>query len=203
MNVKKTLESIKLLLSGEEVEVKLESKLLIDGVTVIEADSFEEKASIFIVTETENVPLPVGTYEFEDGMTIVVEEEGTIASVVMPETEEEVVEEEVESELSKETVEEIIKDAPEVNFVTLEDFNSAINDMKTQFNSLKEQFELNKVELTDKDTEIETLKTDLAKLPATTKITRAPEIVLSRQSNINNGKGKTAFDSILNRINKN
>jgi hypothetical protein len=65
---------------------------LVDGNTVIEADSFEPGASVMIVVpEGEPVPLEVGNYELEDGRVLIVEEVGMIASIEeMPkETEEE------------------------------------------------------------------------------------------------------------------
>ncbi len=64
------------------MEVKLEQMKLMDGVTVLEADSFEAGNEVFIVTEDEQkIPLPVGEYEFEDGRLLIVIEEGVISEV--------------------------------------------------------------------------------------------------------------------------
>jgi hypothetical protein len=88
--IKDALKTIKTFLG---MEVKLEQMKLIDGNTVIEADSFEPGASVMIVVpEGEPVPLEVGKYELEDGRLLVIEEVGIIASIEeMPkeETEEE------------------------------------------------------------------------------------------------------------------
>lgn len=88
--IKDALKTIKTFLG---MEVKLEQMKLIDGNTVIEADSFEPGASVMIVVpEGEPIPLEVGKYELEDGRLLVVEEKGMIASIEeMPkeETEEE------------------------------------------------------------------------------------------------------------------
>lgn len=88
--IKDALKTIKTFLG---MEVKLEQMKLIDGNTVIEADSFEPGASVMIVVpEGEPVPLEVGKYELEDGRLLVIEEVGVIASIEeMPkeETEEE------------------------------------------------------------------------------------------------------------------
>jgi len=77
--IKDALKTIKTFLG---MEVKLEQMKLIDGNTVIEADSFEPGASVMIVVpEGEPVPLEVGKYELEDGRLLVVEEKGMIASI--------------------------------------------------------------------------------------------------------------------------
>ena len=77
--IKDALKTIKTFLG---MEVKLEQMKLIDGNTVIEADSFEPGASVMIVVpEGEPVPLEVGKYELEDGKVLVVEEVGIIAAI--------------------------------------------------------------------------------------------------------------------------
>ena len=84
------------------MEVKLEQRKLEDGVTIVEADSFEPGEEIMIVTEDEQmIPLPVGDYKMEDGQILVVSEEGIIAEI-KAEEEEEVVEEEAQSEEKEE-----------------------------------------------------------------------------------------------------
>lgn len=89
--IKDALKTIKTFLG---MEVKLEQMKLIDGNTVIEADSFEPGASVMIVVpEGEPVPLEVGKYELEDGKVLVVEEKGMIASIEEMPKEEEVEEE--------------------------------------------------------------------------------------------------------------
>ena len=84
---------------GFSEEVKLEQQTLENG-TVIEADSFEAGSEVFIVTEDEQVALPIGEYELEDGRMLVVAEEGLIAEMKEAGEEEEVEEEveEVEAE---------------------------------------------------------------------------------------------------------
>lgn len=89
--IKDALKTIKTFLG---MEVKLEQMKLIDGNTVIEADSFEPGASVMIVVpEGEPVPLGVGKYELEDGRLLVVEEKGMIAAI------EEMPKEDVEEEM--------------------------------------------------------------------------------------------------------
>jgi len=63
-----------------QAKVELEEMKLENG-TIIEADSFASGESVFIVTEDEKVPMPIGEYTLEDGKSLIVEEEGVIASV--------------------------------------------------------------------------------------------------------------------------
>jgi hypothetical protein len=89
--IKDALKTIKTFLG---MEVKLEQMKLIDGNTVIEADSFEVGASVqILVPDSEPMPLGAGKYELEDGRLLVVEEDGMIASI------EEMPKEEVDEEM--------------------------------------------------------------------------------------------------------
>ena len=66
----------------ETVETKVElAKATLENGTVIEAESFEAGKEVFIITEEENVALPVGEYTLDDGKILKVEEEGIIASI--------------------------------------------------------------------------------------------------------------------------
>lgn len=72
------LNQVKELL-GMEAELTEEVKLAqikLENGTVIEAESFESEQPVFIVTEEERVPLPMGQYDLEDGKILVIEEEG-------------------------------------------------------------------------------------------------------------------------------
>ena len=99
--IKDALKTIKTFLG---MEVKLEQMKLIDGNTVIEADSFEPGASVMIVVpEGEPVPLEVGKYELEDGRLLVIEEVGVIAAIEeMPKEETEEEEMPVEADVTPE-----------------------------------------------------------------------------------------------------
>jgi hypothetical protein len=150
-----TINKIKALLG---MEVKLEQMMLIDGTTILEANAFEMDNEVFIVTEDEQkIPLPIGEYELENGMILVVAVEGIIAEIkeavveeVAPETEAPEVEVEVEAEAAaptaKKTIESIVK----------ETFFSEIEALKTENNELKAKLELlSKVdEVTEEVTEL-------------------------------------------------
>ena len=92
------------------MEVKLETAKLADGVTVIEAETFAPENEVFIVMDEERVPLAPGEYELEDGRTLVVEVEGIIAQIgeqaedVVAEDEDEEKEEELEKDDKPKTI---------------------------------------------------------------------------------------------------
>ena len=79
MNTNDMIEKIKDVLNLSE-EVKLEQQTLENG-AVLEAEAFEAGKEVFIVTEDEKVALPVGNYKLVDGESLIVEEEGIIASI--------------------------------------------------------------------------------------------------------------------------
>jgi hypothetical protein len=87
------------------MEVNLEQMMLIDGVTKIEADFFEAGAEVFVVTEDEQkIALPIGEYELENGMMMVITEEGIISEVKEKQAEEEPTATEVEQpEMAQDT----------------------------------------------------------------------------------------------------
>lgn len=101
----KTTEMLKRIQTLLNTRVELEDRKLDNG-TVISADEFAEGQPVFIVTEDERIPMPVGEYTMEDGSMLVVEEEGVIGSIQAAEEEVEEVEQEVvEEEMSNEVKE--------------------------------------------------------------------------------------------------
>jgi hypothetical protein len=95
----KTTEMLKRIQTLLNTRVELEDRKLDNG-TVISADEFAEGQPVFIVTEDERIPMPVGEYQMEDGSVLVVEEDGMIAAIKSGEAEEAVEEEVVEEEMS-------------------------------------------------------------------------------------------------------
>jgi len=131
MNV---INEIKTLLG---MEIKLAQMKLKDGVTVIEADAFEPEQAVFIVNGEERIAMPVGEYELEDGMILVVAVEGIIAEIKEPAVEEEEAPEtevEVEVEAQAETVA-----TPKriVESVSKEMFFAEIEKLRTEIAELK------------------------------------------------------------------
>ena len=190
------------------MEVKLEMMKLADGMTMIEADSFDPEMAVVIVTEDEQkIPLPVGEYELEDGRILSVAVEGIIAEIkekaeespeVEIEVEAPVAEEEVmaEAEVStpKKTVESIIK----------ETFFSEMEALKAENEELKAKIEMfSKVEPTAEVTTEETTEEVKVELEEVKPITFNPE----KENKVEGFKfaskrAKTTMDSILEKLNK-
>ena len=159
MNEKSILNKVRTLLG---LEVKLETMRLSDGVSMLEAESFEAGQPVFILTEDEQrIALPIGEYELEDGRILVVIEEGVIADVreaAEPEVEVEV-EEEVETgkmpeeEMTQEPAAPTAKKI--IESVTKESFFSEIEALKKENEELKAQLELSKTEVAEEVAPVE------------------------------------------------
>lgn len=104
------------------------AQMKLDNGAVLEAEEFSEENAVFIVTEDERVPLPVGEYELEDGRSLVVAEEGVIAS--LGEKVEEVEETAMEEEVKKE-------EAVEMNYASKEELAEAVAEMKDMIEEVK------------------------------------------------------------------
>jgi hypothetical protein len=143
MNYKEIVKKICVALN---IEVKLEQMKLNDGVTVIEADSFEANNEIFVVTEDDQrIPLPVGEYVVENGMLLIVTQEGVIAEIKeqeAPATEEEeelekpqAPAETIEKSAVKKTVESMVK---ETFFSEYEKLKAENERLKTELAQMQE-----------------------------------------------------------------
>ena len=64
-----------------EPEVKLATETLDEGAATLEAEAFEADQPVFIVNEDERIPLPVGEYQLDNGMILVVLDKGIIAEM--------------------------------------------------------------------------------------------------------------------------
>ena len=144
MNEKSILNKVRTLLG---LEVKLETMMLSDGVSMLEADAFEAGQPVFILTEDEQrIPLPVGEYELEDMRILVVIEEGVIAEVrEAAEVEEEVVEETPAVEEEVEATTETATPKKTIESIVKESFFSEIEALKKENEELKAQIALSTV----------------------------------------------------------
>jgi len=95
MDLKKQI-LVALGLDKEEVMMAFQTKLEDGTIITSTAETLEAGVDISVLTEDgTTIPLPIGTYKTEDGVTFVVSEEGVVDSV--SESEEEVEAEEVEA----------------------------------------------------------------------------------------------------------
>ena len=172
------------------MEVKLAQMKLMDGVTVIEAETFEPEMAVFIVNEEERVPMPVGEYVLEDGNVLKVETEGVIASIEMPEEEAPEVEEEVEVETTKKEEEmatEVATPKRVVESVTKEMFFSEIEKLRAEIAELK-SVKTETVELSNDNIEV---------------LSHNPEATNEVKMNLYSKKRQaTTFDVVLSKLNK-
>jgi hypothetical protein len=103
-NAKDILSRVYDIVMGKEesaVQVDLAQVKTADGAAIFDAEAFEKGNAVFIVTEEGNIPVPVGTYILEDGLTIMVDEQGVIIEV-QTEGEEEIEEVEAKDMAEKE-----------------------------------------------------------------------------------------------------
>ena len=211
MNNKAILNKVRELLG---MEVKLEQRKLEDGVTNIEADEFAPENEVVIITEDEQrIPLPIGEYKMEDGMILVVTEEGLIAEIKeeAAEEEEEVIEEEAKKDYD-EKEEEMADEAKPVKKVVQsivkETFFNEIETLKKENEELKAKLEnLSKVETTEETEEVvEDEKTELSTEeldPAVKPISFNPENKEQRERILYaQNRTETTLDRIYKKLNK-
>ena len=173
------------------MDVKLAQMKLQDGVTVIEAETFEPEMAVFIVNEEERVPMPVGEYMLEDGNVLKVEVEGVIASIEMPEEEAPEVEVEVETtKKEEEMATEAATPKRVVESVTKEMFFSEIEKLRAEIAELK----LSKTEVV----EAVELSNDNIEV-----LSHNPEATNEVKMNLYSKKRQaTTFDVVLSKLNK-
>ena len=193
------LEKIKALLSNE---IKLEQMLMGDGVTKIEAETFEAGKEVFVVTEDEQkIAVPVGEYELEDGRILVIVEEGIISEV--KEKEEEV------EEVTEETKEEEVEAMPE------EEMSAPVSTPKKTIESIVKETFFSEMEKLKEENEL--LKAELAKFSKVnvvateaTELSETPEPIAFNPENeakadfvkIGAKAPRGIMDSVLNKMYK-
>ena len=187
------LDKIKTFLGEEKIEEQVEETQLeeskvelaqakLDNGTVLEAEAFEAGNEIFIVTEDEKVAVPVGEYQMEDGQILVVEEEGIIGEIKAAEAEES--EEEVEAE------------EEEMAYVSKEEFESAVEEIKGMINELKKD----KEEMAEVE---EQVKQELSETPAVEPITHNPEAKQEFKVRFGQNRKETALDRVMKKLTNN
>ena len=189
-----TVNKIKALLG---MEVKLEQMMLMDGITILEADAFEMDNEVFIITEDEQkIPLPIGEYELENGMILVVAVEGIIAEVKEAVVEEEAPEAEVEVEVEAEAAPVTPTAKKTVESIVKETIFSEIEALKNENIELKAKLEmLSKVE------EVATEATELSEEPKP--ISFNPENTNQFETfRFEKNRQRSTMDSIFEKFNK-
>ena len=167
----------------EEISMAWQAKSEDGTIFVSTADELAESVDVSVLTEDgTTIPLPVGTYKTDTGVTFRVEEEGIVAEVMETETEE-VVEEEMTEDLA------VVEDweGMEKRIQNLEDAVASLKDDKVEATEEVEELSVEEEErgttpksikttevvefsaedeLTKLKAENEKLKTELAESPA-------------------------------------
>ena len=183
---KQILSALGLDKKEEELNLEFQAKLIDGTIVVSKADELAEGVEVMILAEDgSTMPVPVGTYETEDGVEFKVEKEGIVASMEKKETEEEEEEEteekeEVEAVEEEEMSEETVEKTEEVenkNFdknALIEEIGVVIKELLEEVRSdvsrlsaeLEEMKDING-ELTTEKEELQSQIVELSKKPAT------------------------------------
>jgi hypothetical protein len=188
--------------STEEIKVELAQVKTADGEAIFDAEAFEVGQAVFIVTEEGNIPVPMGEYMLEDGMKIVVDEQGVIVEV-SAEGEEEVVEEVIEAkdEIEKEETgmmesmpKKVVKSKTEME----ESYFSKIETRLSAIEKANEDLKAVNVQLS---AENEELKKQLAESPAEhTKFNPEAKTETNVQFKLGSRRGETIQDRVFNQL---
>ena len=188
------LNEVKKLIGVEaSVEVKLAQAELENG-TIIESESFAEGSEVFIVTEDERVALPVGDYKLVDGETLIVEEEGIIASIGA--VEEAPAEEEVEAEE---------KPKEEMGYATkqeLQEVKDMVEEIKAILEPKEEEMSEDGVSsVKSEETTTKTVYAEKEEMSEVEKVSHNPESESKKNTNLYSQKRKgNTLDKVMNRI---
>ena len=193
LNKIKNIVGEKVELSEEKIEM---AEITLENGTVLVAESFEAGKSVFIKTDDEQIALPVGEYKLEEGKVLVVSEEGLIYSI--KEAAEEAVEEEELSEESEEVEETELEEEEkkEMNYVTKEEFTSAVEEIKAMIDEKLGNKEEMKEEVIEEKEELSAVAPEPVK--------HNPEAEVDNKVNFHIGSNRTAttkdrvFDKIFN-----
>ncbi len=182
---------------SEEKEVKLAQAELENG-TIIESETFEPGNEIFIVTDDERVPLPIGNYKLIDGESLIVKEEGIISSIGAVEEEEpteEVEAEEVKAEeekeemgyATKEELEEVKKVVEEIKAILIPKEEEMSEDAETSVKS--------------EETTTKTVYAQKEEMSEVEKVNHNPENETEKKMNLYSQKrGNTTLDRVMQKI---
>lgn len=179
-------------------EVKFEQMTLENG-AVLEAEVFEAGNEVFVVSDEDRVPAPVGEHLLADGRVLVITEEGVIAEIKEKAEEvEEKVEIEVEASVEEPATElaevEVKEEAPAVAAI-VEKVLEEIAMMREEMKAMREE-----MGGYAKKEEMAAVKAELSAAPAAKPIKHNPE---KKQVNkVEFNRPAKAIDRVLARLNK-
>lgn len=207
MNATEILSKVKTLLGVEpsDLDVQLEQisleEITLENGTVLTADKFEAGSEVFIKTEDQNVPLPVGEYELSDNRILIIKTEGMIEDI---KNSEEVVEETAaaveDTNLEEAPVQE--EEKSEMNYATKEELTALAESVEEVKESLR-----NLIDKMGHDKEKEEMSQQQEELskPAAEGIKHSPENVeekLGARFAVNSNQN-TTYGRVLQAISNN
>lgn len=161
----------------EAVEVTMATMMLKDGVTVLEAESFDAGVPVFVVAENgDKVPAPIGEHELEDGRILVITEEGVIA------------------EIKEAMVEEVPVEEATVEMSSEDQFAALVKSIVTSMSvEVAKQIESVRTELSAQIAEV---KTTQVEVKASTKA--KPEVAQTSNSNVKLTRNQKILNNLKN-----
>ena len=208
MNATEILSKVKTLLGVEpsDLDVQLEQisleEITLENGTVLTADKFESGSEVFIKTEDQNVPLPIGEYELSDNRILIVKTEGMIEDI---KNSDEVVEETAELAAEDTNLEEAPvqeEEKSEMNYATKEELTALAESVEEVKESLKNL--IDKMGHGEEKEEMSQQQEELSK-PAAEGIKHSPENVeekLGARFAVNSNQN-TTYGRVLQAISNN
>jgi len=187
MKANTLLKSILAELASKRVKL---AQATLDNGTVLEAEAFEAGNEVFIVTEEERIPLPVGEYTMEDGSMLYAEEEGVISEIKSAgaEAEEEVAEVAIEAEeVAVEVPEEVAAPMEEVINAVVEAIAPVLEEIQVQVEEMRK--------------EMNTYKEKMSKQAAARPIKHNPSKVENKNLNLSSGRAQSTIDRVMQKMN--
>jgi len=207
MNATEILSKVKTLLGVDpsNVDVKLESvsleEMTLENGTVLSAEKFDAGNEVFIKTDDENVPLPMGEYELSDNRILIVKTEGMIEDI---KNSEEVVEETAEAvedtNLEEAPVQE--EEKSEMNYATKEELTALAESVEEVKGQLQEIIDTIGGEKKEKE---EMAKQEELSKPASEGIKHSPETSETKLGAryATNSNQNTTYNRVLQAITNN
>ena len=182
MKATEILNKIKGIVGVELAEESVNlAEMKLENGTVLVAEEFKAGEAIFIKSEEEQIALPVGEYKLENDMILVVKEEGLISEIKEVEAEKEE-EEEVEAADHKD------EEKEEMRYVTKEEFNKAVDEIKAMIDEMAKH----KEEMSE-ETATEEVKEELQETELSATKEEAVEPIKHNPETEQNKKGKFLF----------
>jgi hypothetical protein len=185
MKPSELLKNIQTLLSAK---IELAQEVTTEGI-ILEAESFEPKVPVFIVTENGTEPAAKGEYKLENGKTLVVAEDGIIDAIVEAEAETEI-EIEAAKEVEVEAAEEVVTEETVVEEDKMPSQEEIIDAVVKVVAPMLEQLK----------SEVEEIKMKYEEMTKTkmSKVTHTPEV---KNNVAKSTKRNNALENIFSKLN--